>query len=265
MVSVAILGASGRMGQSLIKSAGSLDYVSVAAAIECAGHTALGKDAGEVAGRGGMGLLIVEAKDAPVADVVIDFTFHAAVPANIALARARGQAYVLGTTGLTADEQSEVEAAASEIPIVWAPNMSLGVNLLLDLVERAARILDTRYDVEIVEMHHRHKQDAPSGTALGLAEAVAKGREVALDSVACYGRQGITGARPQGDIAIHALRGGDVVGDHRVVFAADGERVELGHKASSRECFARGALVAARWIKGRKPGVYSMRDVLGLA
>ena len=142
--------------------------------------------------------------------------------------------------------------------------MSLGVNILLDLVRRAAAALDAGYDIEIVEMHHRLKKDAPSGTALGLAEAAARGRAVALDRVAVYGREGMVGERPRGEIGIHAVRGGDVVGDHTVIFAADGERVELAHTASNRESFAKGALTAARWLKGRAPGLYTMRDVLGL-
>ena len=264
MTSVCILGAAGRMGQNLIRAAQAFDDITVAAAIERADHPAMGQDAGQLAGIGQLGVAVSNNDAAARADAVIDFTFHAAVPANIARAVAAKQAYVLGTTGLSTEERQAVTDAARLIPIVWAPNMSLGVNILLDLVRRPAASLDTAYDIEIVEMHHRLKKDAPSGTALGLAEAAAKGRDVALDRVAVYGRQGLVGERPVGEIAIHALRGGDVVGDHTVIFAADGERVELTHKASNREAFAKGALVAARWLQGRAPGIYTMRDVLGL-
>jgi 4-hydroxy-tetrahydrodipicolinate reductase len=264
MTSVCILGAAGRMGQNLLRAAHSMADIQVAAAVERTDHPALGQDAGQLAGLGPLGIPVTGFAAARASDVIIDFTFHSAVPANVAQAVATKQGYVLGTTGLTPEAREAVKAAARIIPIVWAPNMSLGVNILLDLVRRAAAALDPAYDIEIVEMHHRLKKDAPSGTALGLAEAAAKGREVALDQVAIYGREGMVGERPRGEIAIHALRGGDVVGDHTVIFAADGERVELTHKASNRESFAKGALVAARWLRGRAPGLYTMRDVLGL-
>ena len=170
---------------------------------------------------------------------------------------------MLGTTGLTAEERAAVDEASKTIPLCFAPNFSLGINLLLELVRRAAAVLDESYDAEIVEMHHRHKKDAPSGTALGLAEALAEGRNVNLDAVACYGRHGIVGERPAGEIGIHAIRGGAVVGDHTVIFAADEERVEIAHKAASRAAFAKGAIKAAQWLLGRAPGLYDMRDVLG--
>ena len=264
MISVCILGAAGRMGHCLLRAAQGFDDIRVASAIEREDHPALGQDAGTLAGLGSLGVFIGTFKDAAPSDAIIDFTFHAAVAANLAQAVATRQAFVLGTTGLTPEERQAVNEAARAIPIVWAPNMSLGVNILLDLVRRAAASLDAGYDIEIVEMHHRLKKDAPSGTALGLAEAAARGRAVALDRVAVYGREGMVGERPRGEIGIHAVRGGDVVGDHTVIFAADGERVELAHKASNREAFAKGALTAARWLKGRAPGLYTMRDVLGL-
>ena len=264
MISVCILGAAGRMGHCLLRAAQGFEAVRIASAIEREDHPSLGQDAGALAGIGSLGVPIGTFKDAAPSDAIIDFTFHAAVTANLARAVATRQAYVLGTTGLTPDERQAVAEAARTIPIVWAPNMSLGVNILLDLVRRAAAALDTGYDIEIVEMHHRHKKDAPSGTALGLAEAAARGRGVSLDRVAVYGREGMVGERPCGEIAVHALRGGDVVGDHTVIFAADGERIELAHKASNREAFAKGALTAACWLRGRAPGLYNMRDVLGL-
>lgn len=196
-------------------------------------------------------------------EAVVDFSFHAVVAPNVEKAAADGIAYVIGTTGLTAEEQARVDACLAKIPVVQAANYSLGVNLLLDLVKRAAAVLGPQYDIEVVEMHHRHKKDAPSGTALMLANAAADGRGVKLDDVACYGRQGLVGERPEGEIALHALRGGSVVGDHTVMFAGDVERVEITHKAQGREAFAAGALRAALWAVGRAPGKYDMRDVLG--
>ena len=192
---------------------------------------------------------------------VIDFSYHAAVPAAVEKAAANGLAYVIGTTGLTADEQKIVDAAAEKIPIVQSGNYSLGVNLLLELVKNAAKVLGPEYDIEVTEMHHRHKKDAPSGTALMLAKSAAAGRGVKDDFT--YGRHGDIGERPVGEIAIHALRGGSVVGDHTVMFAGDVERVELTHKAQGREAFAAGALRALAWAKGRGPGLYNMRNVLG--
>lgn len=243
---IAVLGAAGRMGRMLCALGERDADLEVVAACDVADDYARDWPASGV-------------------DAVIDFTFHAAVPANIAKAVERGNAYVLGTTGLTPDEQKAVDAAAAKIPVVQAANYSLGVNLLLDLVRRAAAVLGPEYDVELVEMHHRLKKDAPSGTALMLAHAATEGRGVNLDDVAVYGREGITGERPRGEIAIHALRGGSVVGDHTVMFAGDVERVEITHKAQGREAFAAGALRAAKWAAGRPAGKYDMRDVLGFA
>ena len=240
---VAIVGAAGRMGQMLVKLAEADPGLEVSARVD----VAPGYDATWPVGT----------------EAVVDFTFHAAVPANIEKAASEGAAYVIGTTGLTAEEQARVDACAAKIPVVQAANYSLGVNLLLDLVKKAAAVLGPQYDIEITEMHHRHKKDAPSGTALMLAHAAADGRGVKLDDVACYGREGIVGERPEGQIALHALRGGSVVGDHTVMFAGDVERVEITHKAQGREAFAAGALRAAQWAVGKKPGKYTMRDVLG--
>ena len=192
---------------------------------------------------------------------VIDFSYHTAVPTAIAKAAESGVPYVIGTTGLTADEQAAVDAAAKKIPVVQSGNYSLGVNLLLELVKKAAKTLGREYDVEITEMHHRHKKDAPSGTAIMLAKAVAAGRDFRGDFT--YGRKGDIGERQSGEIAVHALRGGSVVGDHTVMFAGDLERIELTHKAQSREAFAAGALEALKWAKGKPAGIYSMRNVLG--
>ena len=254
------------MGRMLTAAACATPGLQVAAATEIPGSPLIGQDAGELAGVGSLGVPVAEPDAAPGADIAIDFTFHAAVPGNLSRAMAKGaKGYVLGTTGLTDEERAAVLEAAKSIPIVWAPNFSLGVNILLDLVKRTAALLDDSYDVEIVEMHHRHKKDAPSGTALMLAHAAADGRGVKLDDVACYGREGIVGERPEGQIALHALRGGSVVGDHTVMFAGDVERVEITHKAQGREAFAAGALRAAQWAAGKIPGKYTMRDVLGFA
>ena len=197
-------------------------------------------------------------------EAVIDFTFHAAVPENITKAAEDGVVYILGTTGLTDEEQAAVDAAAKKIPVVQSGNFSLGINLLLGLVRKASEILGVEYDCEVVEMHHRHKKDAPSGTALMLAKAAADGRGQDFDDVSVFGREGIVGERPQGEIAVHALRGGSVIGDHTVMFAGDVERVELVHKAQSREAFAAGALRAALWAADKAPGLYNMRDVLAI-
>ena len=197
-------------------------------------------------------------------EAVIDFTFHEAVPENITKAAEDGVVYILGTTGLTDEEQAAVDAAAKKIPVVQSGNFSLGINLLLGLVRKASEILGVEYDCEVVEMHHRHKKDAPSGTALMLARAAADGRGQDFDDVSVFGREGIVGERPQGEIAVHALRGGSVIGDHTVMFAGDVERVELVHKAQSREAFAAGALRAALWAADKAPGLYNMRDVLDI-
>ena len=258
---IAILGAAGRMGQNLIHCGAKMDGCELVAAVERPDFPLLGK-------RVSAPLLPENALAytdgwPETAECVIDFTFHACVPEHLRQAAACGQAYVLGTTGLTEEEQRAVHEAATRIPVVWANNMSTGVNLLLELVRRSAEILGPEYDIEIVETHHRMKKDAPSGTALSLAKAAADGRKVNLKDVACYGREGIVGERPVGQIGIHALRGGSVVGDHTVAFMADEERIEITHKASSRESFAKGALRAALWLQGKPAGLYSMRHVLG--
>ncbi len=196
-------------------------------------------------------------------DVVIDFSFHAATVPLIELAARHGKPVIIGTTGHTDAEKQAIRALGAKVPIVWAGNYSIGVNLLNWLVGQAARTLGPEYQVEIVEMHHRHKKDAPSGTAEKLIEVVREARKLSADKVR-HGRQGLTGERPADEIGVHALRGGDVIGDHTVMFAADGERVELTHKASSRTVFAQGAVRAAGWIVGRKPGIYGMAEVLGL-
>ena len=264
-VRIAIAGAAGRMGRMLAAEVARTPGAVVTAGSEPAGSNATGGDIGELAGIGRSGVAVTT--DPSVlfdrADVAIDFTAPAATVAHAALAAAAGKGLVIGTTGLSAGDRQAIAAAAAGAPIVLAPNMSLGVNLLMALVEQVAATLDPDYDIEIVEMHHRHKVDAPSGTALGLGEAAARGRGMRLEDAGVRARDGHTGARERGTIGFAALRGGDVVGDHTVVFAAGGERLELTHRAASREIYARGAVRAALWLAGRPPGLYDMMDVLG--
>jgi len=239
--------------------------VRVVCAIESDGHPEIGRDAGEAAGAGALGLKISSGTGSlGKCDVVVDFSARSAVPANIGIAESLGKGFVLGTTGLSPAEGDSVRKAAERIPVLWAPNMSVGMNLLFDLVRRVAAVLGPECDAEVVEMHHRHKKDAPSGTAIRLAQSLANGRGRELEEVAVYGRSGETGERPRGEIGIHALRGGDVVGDHRVLFASEGEILELSHRATNRDAFAMGALRAAVWLNGRPPGLYDMGHVLRL-
>ena len=263
---IGIPGAAGRMGQALIRQVTATDGCAVAAATEIPDHPALGRDCGALAGIEPLGVAVGDDSQAMfrAADAVLDFTLPGAASRHAELAAAENTMLVVGTTGLGADEQAALEAAASQVAVVQAPNMSLAVNLLFRLTEQVAGILDHDYDIEIVEMHHRHKIDAPSGTALGLGRAAARGRGVSFDDVAKRGRDGVTGARTRGEIGLAALRGGDVTGEHSVIFAADGERLELAVRSSNRQTYARGAVQAARWAEGRGPGLYTMADVLGL-
>ncbi|MGX9117798.1 4-hydroxy-tetrahydrodipicolinate reductase [Mesorhizobium sp. BHbsci] len=263
-----VVGAAGRMGQALIRAIHTIPGARVAGAIERAGSPHLGKDAGELAGIGNIGVTI---GDDPLpafakADGVLDFTSPAATVEFAGYAAQARIAHVIGTTGCSADDNAKIAAAARHATVVKSGNMSLGVNLLAVLVEQAARALDADdFDVEILEMHHRHKVDAPSGTALLLGEAAATGRGIDLDGNSVRSRDGHTGVRKTGSIGFATLRGGSVVGDHSVVLAGTGERITLAHHAEDRAIFARGAIKAALWARGRKPGLYSMRDVLGLS
>ena len=265
-LAVGVIGAGGRMGMTVVQEVFETEGCTLVAAAESAGHPAMGRDAGEVAGLGALGVSI--AGDAAAvfarADVVIEFALPEATTRHVAIAGETGTAHVIGTTGFDTDQEAVIQIAGKTAPVVVAPNMSLAVTILFALTKQVAGLLDERFDIEIVEMHHKHKVDAPSGTALGLGRAAAAGRGVDLDAVAQMARQGHTGARRQGDIGFAVLRGGDVVGDHSVVFAIEGERLELTHKASSRRIFSRGAVHAALWTPGKPPGVYSMADVLGL-
>ncbi len=264
-IRVAIAGAAGRMGRSLIEAVLADAELSLAAALERPGHPALGRDAGESLGVA-TGVRVVDDLEAAfaVADCLIDFTRPAATLAALAVAVRTGKAMVIGTTGFSIEEKQVIEAAARSIPVVFAPNMAVGVNALFKLAEIAAGILGDDFDVEIIEAHHRHKVDAPSGTALRLGESVARALGRDLAAVAVHGREGITGERERASIGFHAVRGGDIVGDHTVLFAGMGERIELSVRSSSRLTYASGAMRAVRFAAGRPPGLYDMQAVLGL-
>ncbi len=267
-ISIAMLGASGRMGRSIIPLlAGDSSGVRLSGALVARGDNATGQDAGTFAGTAPLAIAITDEARRALADasVAIDFTLAEASIRNAVLCRELGVPMVIGTTGHTGAQLAELEEIARALPVVLAPNMSLGVNVLFKLAELAARALKAeQYDAEICEAHHRNKVDAPSGTALGLGRATARGRGVELDAVAEFARHGTTGAREVGKIGFSVVRGGDIIGDHRLIFAGPGETIELLHHAQDRSGFARGALVAARWVVGRPPGLYSMADVLGL-
>jgi len=263
---IAVTGAAGRMGRELIRAVHGKDGCVLAGAVEQEGSLALGQDAGLLAGLGKLGVVITD--DAlelfAKVDAVLDFTVPAASVEFAGLAANARIIHVLGTTGLAPDDDAKVAAAARHATIVRSGNMSLGVNLLTALTRKVAEALDADFDVEILEMHHRHKVDAPSGTALMLGKAAAEGRGAKLDEVSVRVRDGHTGVRRRGEIGFAALRGGSVVGEHSVLFAADGEIVELTHRATDRGIFARGAVKAALWGRGKPPGLYTMSDVLGI-
>jgi 4-hydroxy-tetrahydrodipicolinate reductase len=261
-----VTGASGRMGQTLIRLAQASDRLRLVACVERAGHPWIGQDAGEAMGGAPVGVKVTDdALEAfAKAQAVVDFTAPAATVEFAALAAQARAVHVIGTTGLEAEHLARIEAASRHAVIVRAGNMSLGVNLLVRMTQKVAAALDADWDIEIVEAHHRMKVDAPSGTALMLGQAAADGRGVSLDTSKVSGRDGITGARAKGAIGFSAIRGGDIVGEHDVIFAAEGERVILRHVATDRAIFARGALKAAVWGQGRKPGLYDMMDVLGI-
>ncbi|MGF1641401.1 MAG: 4-hydroxy-tetrahydrodipicolinate reductase [Rhodospirillales bacterium] len=263
---IGIVGCAGRMGRILVREVLATGGATLSGGIEAAGHESVGTDVGALAGCPPCGLTVgdVAARLFAASDAVIDFTAPATVAAHARLAAEHGAALIVGTTGLQQVDHAALAAAGERVAVVQAANMSIGVNLLLGLTRQLAAILGRDFDIEIVEMHHRHKVDAPSGTALALGEAAAAGRGVALTDVARRSRDGQIGPRPAGEIGFATLRGGDVVGEHAVIFAGEAERVELVHKASSRAVFARGAVRAALWTAGRPPGVYAMRQVLGL-
>ncbi len=266
MLRIAVTGAAGRMGKTLIEAASLSDGLELTAAIERPESSFIGFDAGELAGIGKNGVQLVDNVQAVVEqfDVLIDFTAPQATLANAAICSQAGKKMVIGTTGLSAAEKQQLSAAAAQSAIMFAPNMSVGVNLCFSLLATAAKVLGDEVDIEIYEAHHRHKVDAPSGTALRMGEVIADALGRDLKDCAVYGREGQTGARDANTIGFATVRAGDIVGDHTVMFAAEGERVEITHKASSRMSFARGAMRAAKWIAAQQSGLYDMQDVLGL-
>ncbi len=263
---IVIAGASGRMGRMLIRTVLESRDAQLTGAIERPGNAWVGRDAGDLVGAEKTGVIVTDDPAAAMdrAQAVIDFTAPGATVELAALAAKARMVHVIGTTGLGDDDLDKIAAAARQAIVIRAGNMSLGVNLLVQLTRKVAAALDADFDIEVVEAHHRHKVDAPSGTALMLGRAAAEGRGVDHDAVADRGRDGITGPRERGHIGYSAIRGGDIVGEHDVIFAGEGERIVLRHLATDRQIFARGALKAALWGQGRKPGEYDMIDVLGL-
>ena len=264
-VKVGVTGAAGRMGRTLIEAINAAENIELAAAIERPDSSLIGADAGELSGQGKNGVALVGDLASAIEhiDVLIDFTIPAATVANAKLCAEHGKAIVIGTTGFTPEQQEELQRASQATAICKASNYSVGVNLCFQLLDTAARVLGEESDIEIYEAHHRHKIDAPSGTALSMGEVVADALGRKLSDVAVYGREGQTGARNRDTIGFATVRAGDIVGDHTVTFAAEGERVEITHKASSRMSFARGAVRAAAWLVNQPPGLFDMQDVLG--
>jgi 4-hydroxy-tetrahydrodipicolinate reductase len=264
---IAVMGAAGRMGKILIEAVGQAEGAKLTAAVDRPDSSLIGADAGELAALGKIGVVLAGDLNAVLDqfDVLIDFTHPSVTLKNLEVCRKAGKAMVIGTTGFSVEEKQLLADAAKQIPIVFAANYSVGVNLCLKLLDTAARVLGDEVDIEIIEAHHRHKVDAPSGTALRMGEVVANALGRDLQKVAVYGREGQTGARERETIGFATVRAGDVVGDHTVLFAADGERVEITHKASSRMTFAKGAVRAALWLQSQPAGLYDMQDVLGLS
>lgn len=266
MINVIVTGAAGRMGRRLVALVEQSESLSLAGAVEGRGHPSIGADAGQVAGCGSIGITITEDLGACVerGEVVIDFSSPAATLQHVAIAVQHKLAMVIGTTGFSADESEEVRSRAQAVPCVLSPNMSVGINLVFSLIAEMARVLGDGYDIEVIEAHHRLKKDAPSGTALKMAEILASATGRDLDQVGVYARKGLIGERKKGEIGIQTIRAGDIVGDHTVLFGGMGERIEITHRAQSRDTFAAGALRAAQWAVRQPPGLYDMADVLGI-
>lgn len=267
MIRIVMAGASGRMGKTILRLALADKEIRVVGGLERPGCPELGRDIGELLGGARAGAVITDKAEALLAkaDAVIDFTHQSAVSQTLKTVAKAGAGYVIGTTGLEEGVLRRIREASRKIAIVQSPNMSIGVNLLFGLTSMAAKVLDETYDAEIAEIHHRGKKDAPSGTAMKLLEILAEARKKNAEKDAIYGRKGDIGVRPSGKLGVLALRGGDVVGDHTVYFLGDGERIELSHRASSRDAFAKGALLAAKFVAKQKKGLYDMRQVLGMA
>jgi 4-hydroxy-tetrahydrodipicolinate reductase len=262
---IAIAGAAGRMGRNLVLACDEVDDLQMTQALEYPGHETIGTDSGILAGIRANAVLVSDRLEASAFDILIDFTHPSATTQHVDFCSAHGKRLVIGTTGCDAELESKLAEASKEIAIVYAPNMSIGVNLCLELLQVAATALGDSVDIEIIEAHHRHKVDAPSGTALKMGQVIADTLGRNLDECAVYGRQGQTGARRRETIGFETIRAGDIVGEHTVLFAADGERVEIAHKASDRMTFARGAIRASRWLATQDHGLYGMRDVLQLS
>jgi 4-hydroxy-tetrahydrodipicolinate reductase len=266
MVKIAVAGAAGRMGSRITALSKEYEGLQLVGAFEKKGHKDIGKDIGTVVGIGNTGVTLVDSLESIIdsVDLIIDFTTISSTKENIKLASSKGKAMVIGTTGFSKDDLKEISELTKKIPCVMASNMSMGVNLLLKILQDIARVLGDDYDIEIIEAHHRLKKDAPSGTALKMAQVIADAVNRNLDEVAVYARKGIMGERTKKEIGIQTIRAGDIVGEHTVIFGGLGERIEITHKASSRDTFARGALKAALWLSGKPAGLYDMQDVLGL-
>ena len=266
MIKAIVMGAGGRMGGRISALIAAADDLEVAAAVEKKGHPAVGKDLGETIGMGKMGITIVDdlKKVIDSGDVIIDFTHHESSLQNLELAAKKGKPVIIGSTGFTAEELKKAGKFAKKTPCVLAPNMSVGVNVMFKVLENVATILGNDYEVEIVEAHHNLKKDAPSGTAMKMAQIIAAALDRNLDREGVYTRKGMIGERSKTEIGIQTLRGGDIVGEHNVMFVTNGERLEFIHRAHNRDNFARGAIRAARWIINQKNGLYDMQDVLGL-
>lgn len=266
MVRIIVTGATGRMGSRIAALSKEYQGLELAGALERKGHEGIGREVGQLIGIGETKIRLSESLGEIIgnADVIIDFTSTEASLEHARSAAARKKAMVIGTTGFSKEAMEEIREMSRDIPLVLAPNMSVGVNLLLKVLQDVARVLGDEYDIEIVEAHHRMKKDAPSGTALKMAQVIAQAVNRSFDEVAVYARKGLTGERSKKEIGIQTVRAGDIVGEHTVLFGGLGERIEITHKASSRDTFARGALKAALWIAGKEPGLYDMQDVLGL-
>jgi 4-hydroxy-tetrahydrodipicolinate reductase len=266
MTKVIVAGASGRMGSRIVALMPDYPELKLAGAFERKGLSFIGKDAGIVAGCGEVNIRIADSLEAVIeaGDLIIDFTVAESTLNNIRLAASRKKGMIIGTTGLSAEQIRIINDLSSEVPVVFTPNMSVGVNVLFKILKDISPVLAADFDIEIIEAHHRLKKDAPSGTAIKLAQVIADAVNRNLDEVAVYARKGITGERTKKEIGIQTVRAGDIVGEHTVLFGGLGERIEIVHKASSRDTFARGALRAAVWLSGKKPGLYDMQDVLGL-
>ncbi len=266
MVRIAVAGAMGRMGNRIIALSREFESIKLTGAFERKGHKDVGKDIGALAGIGEICAPLQDGieKVLDQSDIIIDFTQTSSTLGHLRAASSKGKAMVIGTTGFTKEEMESIKEMCKEIPVVLAPNMSIGVNLLLKVLKDVAKVLGDDYDIEIIEAHHRMKKDAPSGTAMKMAQVIADAINRNLDEVAVYARKGMIGERTKKEIGIQTVRAGDIVGEHTVLFGGLGERIEIAHKASSRDTFARGALKAALWVYGKNAGLYDMQDVLGL-